>query len=378
MSLPFFRLHCTDCDYCTNFYYDTEYRFLDAHAIGFEPSLVMRWCHCCENLATVAEPVTEQNIASEVRRLQTLCEKERAPIFGFLPKRGISAREELFQQQIDRLRRSVEFFKLRKMEPICLQCGETEIEEFDVDLLNSDNPADIGIYHWECGGRILANKEGRISFADGSVPVVQYDVDGRIIWEGRNNVSQVYVATDASQDMQGDIDYKISENSRNALNGLASNGAVAILNSLDLLPEHKNALSSEATVLALFLTVKNFVAQTGFPANSSVLTTQLLASEPWVPCMADAEARKARHSLNALLRPYVDAVREHIQHPEQLPHELQDFGEAAAKIFAASVSKHTRLLLSDSQTGRLAQEIARAAGALYFSVQALHERHALL
>jgi hypothetical protein len=378
MSLPFFRLHCTDCDYCTYFYYDTEYRFLDAHAIGFEPSLEMCWCHSCENLAIVATPVTEQHIASEVRRLQALCEKERAPIFGFLPKHKISAKEQLFQQQIDRLHLSVEFFKQREMESVCLQCGGKEVEEFDIDILNSDNPVDIGVYHWECGGRILVNKEGRISFADGSMPVVQYDVDGRITSEGRNNVSQVYLATTTSHDMQGFIDYQISEHSRNALNRLASNGAVAILDCLGLSAEQETALSSEVTALALFLTVKSFVAQTEFPANSSILTTQILASEPWIQHMADAEARKVRHSLHALVRPYADVVREHIQHPEQLPHELQDFGHAAATILAASVSERTGKMLSESQIGSLAQGIANAAGALHFSVQGLHERNLML
>lgn len=193
MSLPFYSLKCDGCNFEQQFAYDTRYQFENFYDDEHQPILDRAWCKECDSLVTTANPITENSIAEEVSRLNTWIQEERSKnekgIFGFFKKKPNSFLILQWQTEIANLKMGVSYFHSRELKPICLTCGSNQIVPTKIDEVTEDNIA-IGVNH-SCGGQILASYGGRYTFDTASLPIVKYDIDGKIVSDTRNKKNQL-------------------------------------------------------------------------------------------------------------------------------------------------------------------------------------------
>ncbi|ABR91891.1 Hypothetical protein mma_2523 [Janthinobacterium sp. Marseille] len=187
MSLPFYSLKCDGCNLEQRFSYDTRYQFENFYDDEHQPILDRAWCKECDSIVTTANPITENSIADEVSKLNSWIQEERSKdekgIFGFFKKKPNSFLILQWQAEIANLKMGVSYFHSRELKPICLTCGSNQIVPTKIDEVTEDNIA-IGVNH-SCGGQILASYGGRYSFDTSSLPIVKYDIDGKIVADTR-------------------------------------------------------------------------------------------------------------------------------------------------------------------------------------------------
>ena len=187
MSLPFYSLKCDGCNFEQVFSYDTRYQFENLYGDECQPSLDQAWCKDCNSLVTTANPLTENSILEEVtslnKRIKEESEKTQS-LFGLFGKKPNEELISKWKTEISNLKMAVSFFKFREMKTVCLTCGGDHIIPTRIhDVDKAENFA-IGIKH-SCDGNILASYGGRYSFVTDSLPIVKYDIDGKIIFDSR-------------------------------------------------------------------------------------------------------------------------------------------------------------------------------------------------
>ena len=59
MSLPFYTITCSGCNYVGGYNYGTHYIY---HGVpGHEPALKAAWCNDCEEIVKICTPFTTKN-----------------------------------------------------------------------------------------------------------------------------------------------------------------------------------------------------------------------------------------------------------------------------------------------------------------------------
>lgn len=250
MSLPFYSLKCDGCDFEQRFSYDTRYQFENLYDDEHQPILDRAWCKECDSLVTTANPITENSIADEVSRLNTWIQEERSKnekgIFGFFKKKPNSFLILQWQAEIASLKMGVSYFHSRELKPICLTCGSNQVAATNIDEVTEDNIA-IGVNH-SCGGQILASYGGRYTFDATSLPIVKYDIDGKIVSDTRNKKNQLNsISLDEVKEIAGNVSIEsVVEN------GVYS-GFLILPNEKDLL--NLNEIKAEKEALSAFIEI---------------------------------------------------------------------------------------------------------------------------
>lgn len=186
MSLPFYSIRCTGCDYSGRYAFNVRYQ-VEGVNYPINGVLTQGWCEDCDKVLTIYSPSSfsaekAQNEIDERREIITNLTKS---LFGKFVKKISSERKEqlaIIESDIDTLKKWSLFIKNNKIKDCCLTCGSASVRAV---TLPSDysTPTRIGVDH-SCGGEIVATSEGRINYGD-DCPKVICDIDGKILHDER-------------------------------------------------------------------------------------------------------------------------------------------------------------------------------------------------
>ena len=107
MSIPFYTILCTSCDFNDGYSYGIlyEYQGPDDH----EPALQLAWCQDCDKIVSVCSPYTQELAGEMIANLQKEIAWNRAGFFARFSKRKRHAIEEA-EHKIEITRKRVCYF----------------------------------------------------------------------------------------------------------------------------------------------------------------------------------------------------------------------------------------------------------------------------
>jgi len=185
MSLPFYSLSCTNCDYTGRYAFNVRYQ-VEGVAYPISGVLTQGWCTDCEKVVTIYSPssFSAEDAQNEIAERNEIVDNLTKGLLGKLLKKMSSERQEQLaniKSDIAILERWSIFIKSSQIKDRCLTCGSENV--FVVKLPDEyKTPTRIGVTH-SCGGEIIATSEGRVSYA--GCPQVVCDINGNIVHDER-------------------------------------------------------------------------------------------------------------------------------------------------------------------------------------------------
>ncbi len=182
MSIPFYTILCTSCDFNDGYSYGIlyEYQGPDDH----EPALQLAWCQDCDKIVSVCSPYTQELAGEMIANLQKEIAWNRAGFFARFSKRKRHAIEEA-EHKIEITRKRVCYFESIIYKNKCLSCGQADVFPFQIPRTDFREFRCLDVTH-SCGGELMIVMEGRLSFK--RRPRVVYNENGKVIHDERVNL----------------------------------------------------------------------------------------------------------------------------------------------------------------------------------------------
>lgn len=179
MSLPFYEITCTQCNYNqilsngTNYQYDGE--------LFKEPVLSYGFCYNCDELVKILMPYIKGDAIYRIKELQELINEYENSYISKLSStkkdRAIKGRAELkiIEQRIQN-------FQNNGFPPRCIECSSKKVNEVRLPYGEYDKRTFLNVKH-TCGGELIADMKGRFNFS--KTPHVKYNNKGKITFDER-------------------------------------------------------------------------------------------------------------------------------------------------------------------------------------------------
>ena len=179
MSLPFYKITCTGCDYEDGYSYGTHYVY--EGIAEHEPVLRAAWCSDCGKIVNACVPFTSKDAEEEIADLNLWIDRNKS---GFFSRFSKSKKNEILKTEKEKqaIRARLEYFENTAYVSKCLSCGGSHVFPFYLPYGEYGEVEELNVMH-SCGGRLLVSMEGRFSFA--SRRKVVYDETGEILHDGR-------------------------------------------------------------------------------------------------------------------------------------------------------------------------------------------------
>ena len=181
MSLPYFKITCSDCS------------FDDGCAVGInyvyegppehEPGLQDAWCRDCDKIVEMCIPFNRQHTQRIVFDFSARYRKKHG---GLLTKLFRSKKlqvevqkaiQEDFQEALETNNR-LAYFETTPYQSRCLKCGGKNVFPFKLPSGAFGDVENMNINH-SCGGQLLICEEGQINLVSyKQLPKVTYNDDG--------------------------------------------------------------------------------------------------------------------------------------------------------------------------------------------------------
>jgi len=162
MSLPFYKVACTGCDFSSSFGFGINYEYEGPQE--HKPSIGRVWCKSCDSIEVASFAYTEKGAELDIEDLELWVAFNKK---GFFAKYSKSKKIEIQKtnQEIQAVRTRLKYFKDNEYVPRCLSCGGCNVFSLSFPSLNDDDEQkDTGIQH-SCGGNLLISWLGRMSFS---------------------------------------------------------------------------------------------------------------------------------------------------------------------------------------------------------------------
>jgi len=202
MSLPFYTITCSNCDFKGGYNYGTHFKFegLPDH----KPLLRRVWCRDCDKITNACFPFREEDAKTMISDLNDQIERNKSGFLASLSRSKKSAIQEA-NFEIEAINRRVNYFNSITYNNRCLDCGGKQLFPFDLSGRGYNEPEPMKIEHL-CGGQLMISTAGRINFA--VRPKVIYDENGIIVLDER--IRSEAIPNETKSDKQKDHELGIN------------------------------------------------------------------------------------------------------------------------------------------------------------------------
>jgi hypothetical protein len=188
MSLPYYHIRCSNCEYTDMFSFDVWYEYAGGKDAVCQPYITQGWCEDCQQVVTICGPQNAETLRDNIKELSVIIKEEeekrkqwrRLLLRKHADENAISA----WKERIAELNDCIELFKKHDYKNKCLSCGSPHVVPVELPdgFREYGNPIQLGVKH-ECGGAIMIISEGRIGYSD--IPKVIYDITGNVVLDER-------------------------------------------------------------------------------------------------------------------------------------------------------------------------------------------------
>lgn len=189
MSLPSYRINCTECGYESVYNFRVWYEFEEGRDSIYSPKLEQGWCEDCQNVVTIATSYADEDIEKEIARYKGYLNEINIPstiekFFRLLlpsSRNEYQRRKTIYEKRIEEQKQRKIYFSNLDFVNRCMVCeGESVTLIHMPHEVNSIEP--IGAKHC-CGGELEAYWVYGIHFGGG--PKVIYDREANILSDER-------------------------------------------------------------------------------------------------------------------------------------------------------------------------------------------------
>jgi hypothetical protein len=180
VSLPFYGITCSGCDFLGSYSYGIRYAYEGPP--DHEPVLEPAWCRLCNEIVMVCAPFTRECAQLAIADLNMVVKNNRG-IFRRLSKSRQQETQEA-NEELQAIYEHIQHFEEVPFKSRCLECGGHDVFPFDLPDGDYDEVEKLDIEH-SCGGHLLISMKGRLMF--GNRPEVIYNNEGEAIKNKRES-----------------------------------------------------------------------------------------------------------------------------------------------------------------------------------------------
>ena len=194
MSLPIYRIECTNCEHTSGFSTNTWYEFEGGRQALCRPSITIEWCKDCQKIGVACGPQSDDSLketVDELNRSIGVEEEKRKKWWRILLRKNADEQAiSDWKEKIGALRDCIDLFKKSGVVKKCMTCGSTNLVPINLpDGFSKHGPAPIGVTH-ECGGELMAESNMRVSL--NHFPKVIYNFKCEVICDERPSKPEDY------------------------------------------------------------------------------------------------------------------------------------------------------------------------------------------
>jgi hypothetical protein len=183
MSLPFYQITCSNCEYEDSYNYGVHYQYQGLKE--YEPVLHAAWCGNCDKIERMLSSLTVEDAEYEIQDLNRWIKRYQE---GFFAKYLKSKKKEVLQCKIEigEFKARLQHFENQHYKNRCLNCKGHNV--FSLFLPSEGEGVKESQIKHTCGGNLRVHQVGRVSFArHKKVVKVVYDENGNILIDTRSN-----------------------------------------------------------------------------------------------------------------------------------------------------------------------------------------------
>ena len=179
MSLPFYKITCSGCDYDSTHSHNVRYEYEGKKE--HKPVFDTAWCEDCNEVVNMCSSLTRKQADDEIKELSEWIEEKKK---GFFAKWSKTKKDSIayMENSMELAKQRINYFENTAQVKKCLCCGGQRITPIQLPYNYSDKPINANITH-SCGGDLLISMKGFISLK--ILPRVVYDETGAILLDER-------------------------------------------------------------------------------------------------------------------------------------------------------------------------------------------------
>ena len=187
MSLPIYRIECTNCEHTSGFSTNTWHEYEGGRQALCRPSLTIEWCKDCQRIGAACGPQSEDSLIKIIDNLNKSIgvEEEKRKKWRRILLRQNADEQAItdWKETISALHDCIELFKKSSVVKKCMTCGSTKLVPVELpDGFSEHGPSPIGVTH-ECGGELVAESNIRINLSH--FPKIIYNFKCDVIFDER-------------------------------------------------------------------------------------------------------------------------------------------------------------------------------------------------
>ena len=177
MSLPFYNITCSNCDYESTYSHNVRYNYEGKKE--HKPVFDIAWCEDCNKVVNSCISLTRKEADDEINELSAWIEEKKK---GFFAKWSKTKKDSIayMEKSIILTKQRIKHFENTAQVKNCLCCGGQRITPILLPSHYADIPLKI---NHSCGGELHAELRGFIDLKN--LPKVIFDENGSIILDER-------------------------------------------------------------------------------------------------------------------------------------------------------------------------------------------------
>lgn len=179
MSLPFYGITCTGCDYRDSYSFGVRFEYSGPTAS--EPMRGTAWCRDCDRIVNTCTPFTQEHAEAEINGIEAWITQNKRGLFARFSR---TKKDEIHKSRlsISAIHSRLAHFQSVDFKPRCLSCGGHAVFPFHLPYGDYGELEKLNIEH-TCGGQLMISMDGRFNFRQ--LPTVFFDASGAVIHDER-------------------------------------------------------------------------------------------------------------------------------------------------------------------------------------------------